>query len=101
MEINISLFDLDHFTNFEAPMFDKWLDFMFMHTFAHNVASNRSMYLLLNAQTSRLLKNEASNGGGTMWWGTKYFKHSSTFNNIIVVQYLEKDHWSFYILEEE
>jgi hypothetical protein len=72
-----------------------------MHTFAHNVASNRGMYLLLNAQTSRLLKNEALNGGGTMWWGTKYFKYSSTFNNTIVVPYLNKDHWSFYILEEE
>jgi hypothetical protein len=100
MEIDISLFDLDHFMDFEAPMSDKWLDFMLMHTFAHNVVSNRGMYLLLNEKTSRLLKNEASNGGRTMWWGTKYFKHSSTFNNTIVVPYLDKDHWSFYILEE-
>jgi hypothetical protein len=59
------------------------------------------MYLLLNAQASRLLKNEAYNGGGTMRWGKKYFKHSSTFNNIMVVPYLDKDHWSLYILEEE
>jgi hypothetical protein len=58
MEINISLFDLDHLTDFEAPMSDKWLDFMLMHTFAQNLASNRGMYLLLNAQVSRLLKNE-------------------------------------------
>ncbi len=33
--------------------------------------------------------------------GTKYFKHSSTFNNTVVVPYLDKDHWSLYILEEE
>jgi hypothetical protein len=82
-------------------MSDKWLGFMLMHTFAHNVVSNTCMYLLLNAQTSRLLKNEASNAGGTMWWGIKYFKHNSTFNNIIIVPYLDKDHWSFYIHEEE
>jgi hypothetical protein len=49
MEIDISLSDLDHLTNFEAPIYDKWLDFMFVHTFAYNVASNTSMYLLLNA----------------------------------------------------
>ncbi len=34
MEVDISLSDLDYFTDFEAPMFDKWLDFMFVHTFA-------------------------------------------------------------------
>jgi len=33
--------------------------------------------------------------------GGKYFKHSSTFNNTVVVLYLDKDHWSLYILEEE
>jgi hypothetical protein len=33
--------------------------------------------------------------------GEKYFKHSSTFNNTVVVPYLDKDHWSLYILEEE
>jgi hypothetical protein len=36
-----------------------------------------------------------------MWWGKKYFKHSSTFNNTVVVPCLDKDHWSLYILEEE
>jgi hypothetical protein len=36
-----------------------------------------------------------------MQWGEKYFKHSSTFNNIVGVEYLDKDHWSLYILEEE
>jgi hypothetical protein len=46
-------------SDFETPMFDKWLDFIFMHTFAQNVASNMGMYLLLNAQASRLLKIEA------------------------------------------
>jgi len=59
MEINISLFDLDHLIDFEASISDKWLDFMLVHTFAQNVASNRGMYLLLNAQASQLLKNEA------------------------------------------
>jgi len=34
MEIDISLFDIDHLTNFEAPISDKWLDFMFVHTFS-------------------------------------------------------------------
>ncbi len=33
--------------------------------------------------------------------GKKYFKHSSCFNNTMVVPYLDKDHWSLYILEEE
>ncbi len=74
---------------------------MLVHTFAQNVASNKGMYLLLNAQASRLLKNEAQNGGRTMWWGERYFKHSSTFNNTMVVPYLDKDHWSLYIFEEE
>ncbi len=59
------------------------------------------MYLMLNAQASRLLKNEAHNGGRTMRWGKKYFKHSLTFNNIVVVPYLDKDHWSLYILKEK
>jgi len=36
-----------------------------------------------------------------MRWGKKYFKHNSSFNNIAVVPYLDKDHWSLYILEEE
>jgi hypothetical protein len=36
-----------------------------------------------------------------MQWGKKYFKHSLTFNNIVVVPYLDKDHWSLYILKEE
>jgi hypothetical protein len=101
MKVNISLFDLDHFTGFETPISDKWLDFTVVHTFAQNVASKRGMYLLLNAQASRLLQNEAQNEGGTMWWGKKYFKHNSTFNNIVIVPYLDKDHWSLYILEEE
>jgi hypothetical protein len=100
MEINISLSNIDHLTNFEAPMFNKWLDFMLMHTFTQNVASNTSMYLLLNAQASRFQKNETQNGRGTKRRGTKYFKHSSTFNNTIVV-YLDKNHWSLYILEEK
>jgi len=49
MEIDISSSDLDHLTNFEAPIFNKWLDFMLVHTFAHNAASNMGMYILLNA----------------------------------------------------
>jgi hypothetical protein len=74
---------------------------MLVHTFAQNVASNMGMYLLLNVQASRLLKNEAHNGRRTMQWGNFYLKHNSTFNNTVVVPYLDKDHWSLYILEEE
>jgi len=58
MEIDVFLHDLQCLTNFEAPMFDKWLDFMFVHTLANNVVSNMCMYILLNAQASRLLKIE-------------------------------------------
>jgi hypothetical protein len=50
-------------------MLDKWLDFMLVHTFAYNVISNRDMYLLLNAQASRVLQNEVQNGRGTKPWG--------------------------------
>jgi hypothetical protein len=59
MEIDISLFNFDHFVDFVAPMSNEWLDFMLVHTFAQNVASNKGMYLLLNVQASKLLKNEA------------------------------------------
>ncbi len=52
------------------------------------------MYLLLNAQAFKVLQDEVHNGGGTQWWGTKYFKHSSNLKNIVVVPYLDKDHWS-------
>jgi hypothetical protein len=34
MEVDISLYDFDHFMDFETPMFDKWLDIMLVHTFA-------------------------------------------------------------------
>jgi hypothetical protein len=71
-------------------MFDKWLDFMFVHTLANNVVSNMCMYILLNAQASRLLKIELQNGRGTKQWGTMYFKHGSLLNNI--VPYLDKNH---------
>jgi hypothetical protein len=50
MEIDISLSNFDHLMDFKAPMFNKWLDFMLVHTFAQNVASNRGMYLLLNVE---------------------------------------------------
>jgi hypothetical protein len=36
-----------------------------------------------------------------MRWGEKYFKHSSSFNNPVVVPYLDKDRWSLYILEND
>jgi hypothetical protein len=39
MEIDIFLCDLECFTNFKAPMFDKWLDFMLIHTLAKNIVS--------------------------------------------------------------
>jgi hypothetical protein len=72
MEIHIFLFDLDHLIDFEAPMSDNWLDFMLVHTFAQNVVSNRGMYLLLNAQVSRLLKmklrmEDGQCGGGKVF----------------------------------
>jgi len=41
MEINIFLCDLECLTNFEAPMFDKWLAFMLVHRLATNVVSNK------------------------------------------------------------
>jgi hypothetical protein len=74
METNI-FNDLQCVTNFEALMFDKSLDFTLIHTFAKDVMSNKGMYILLNAQASRLLNNEVQNGGGTKGWATKYFKH--------------------------
>jgi hypothetical protein len=30
----------------------------------------------------------------------KYFKHGSFLNNIVVVPYFDKNHWSLYIMEE-
>jgi len=48
MEINISLSNFDHLTDFKTPMSNKWLDFTLVNTFAQNVASNKGMYLLLN-----------------------------------------------------
>lgn len=59
------------------------------------------MYLLLNAQAFKVLQDEVHNGGGTKWWGTKYFNRSSNLRNIVVVPYLDKDHWSIYIYEEK
>jgi len=41
--------------DFEAPMSNKWLDFMFVHTFAKNDVSNMGMYILLNARAYKLL----------------------------------------------
>ncbi len=34
MEVDISFSDIDYLMDFEAPMFEKWLDFMLVHTFA-------------------------------------------------------------------
>ncbi len=33
MGIDIFFSDIEHFIDFEAPMSDKWLDFMLVHTF--------------------------------------------------------------------
>jgi hypothetical protein len=71
---------------------------MLVYSFAMNVVSNKGMYILLNAQASKILQNEVHNGGGSNRWGMKYFKHKSNLNNIVVVPYLEKGHWSPYIL---
>jgi hypothetical protein len=65
MEIDIFFIDIHHFIDFEAPMSNKWLDFMLVHTFVHNVILNRDMYFLLNAKASRVVQNEVQNGGGT------------------------------------
>jgi hypothetical protein len=54
MEINISLSNFDHLTDFKAPMSNKWLDFMLVNAFAQNVVSNKGIYLLLNVQASKL-----------------------------------------------
>jgi hypothetical protein len=92
MEIDIFLCDLQCFTNFEAPMSEKWLDFMLIHTFAKSVVSNMCMYILLNAQAFKLLKIELQDGEGTKRWGTKYFKHGSLLSNTVVVPYLDTNH---------
>ncbi len=34
MEIDIVFANIKHLVDFEAPMSNKWLDFMFVHTFA-------------------------------------------------------------------
>ncbi len=91
MEIDIFLCDLECFTKFEALIFDKWLDFMLVHTLAKNIMSNKCMYILLNAQASRSLKIQLQNGRGIKQWGTKYFKHDSLLSNIMVVPYLDKN----------
>jgi hypothetical protein len=92
MDIDVFFNDIEHLIDFEAPMSNKWLDFMLVHTFAHNVVLNRDMSFLLNAKASRVLQNEVQNGGGTKRWGIKYFKHSSNLTNTMVVPYLDKDH---------
>jgi hypothetical protein len=101
MEIDIFFSDIEHLIDFEAPMSDKWLDFMLVHAFVYNIISNKDTYLLSNAQASKVLQNEVQNGRGTKRWGTKYFKHSSNLRNSMVVPYLDKDHWSIYIHEEK
>jgi CYTH domain-containing protein len=58
MEIDIFLCDFQCLTNFETPMSNKCFDFMLVHTLTKNIVSNRRMYVLLNAQASRLLKIE-------------------------------------------
>jgi hypothetical protein len=100
MEINIFLCDLESLTNFEAPMSDKWLAFMLVHGLAKNIVSNKCRCILSNAQASKLFKIKLKNGGGTKRWGTKYFKHDSLVSNTVVVPYLDKNHWSLYIMEE-
>jgi hypothetical protein len=59
------------------PCVNKRLDFTLIHTFAKDVMSNKGMYILLNAHASRLLNNEVQNGGGTIGWARRYFKHCS------------------------
>ncbi len=58
MEIDIFFSDIEHLIDFATPMFDKWLDFMLIHTFVQNIISNKDMYLLLNAQAFRVLQDE-------------------------------------------
>ncbi len=100
MEINIYLCDLECLTNFEAYMLDKWLVFVLVHTLAKNVVLNKCRYIFSNAQASKLFKTKLQNGGGTKRWGTKYLKHVSLLSNTMVVPYLDKNHWSQYIMEE-
>jgi hypothetical protein len=64
MEIDIFFNDIKHLIDFEAPMSDKWLDFMLIHTFVYNIISNKDMYLLSNAQAFKVLQNEVQNGRG-------------------------------------
>jgi hypothetical protein len=50
-------------------------------------------------QAYRLFNIKLKNGKGTKSWGTNY-KHDSLLSNIVVVPYLDKNHWSLYIMEE-
>lgn len=74
---------------------------MLVYSFAKNAVSNKGMYVLLNVQSSKLLRNEVHNGVGSNRWGIKYFEYKSYLNVIVVVPYLDKGHWSPYILKEE
>jgi hypothetical protein len=74
---------------------------MLVHTFAMNVTSNRSGYLLLASQASSCLKNDVKNRGGVPRWGKKKFKNHTNSCNIVIALYLAWNHWSLYILEEK
>ncbi len=74
---------------------------MFVHTFATNVTSNRSGYLLLTSQAFSCLRNDVKSRGGVARWGKKNFKHHTNSVNIMIALYLAWNHWSLYILEEK
>ncbi len=69
MEINIFLCDLECLTNFEAPMFDKWLVFMLVHRLAKtlcqtNVGTFCQMHKLLGYSRLNFKMEEGQKGGG-------------------------------------
>jgi hypothetical protein len=77
------------------------LDFMLVHTFAMNVTSNRSGYLLLISQAFFYLRSDVKNRGRVARWGKKIFKNHTNSCNIVIAPYLAWNHWSLYILEEK
>jgi hypothetical protein len=74
---------------------------MLVHTFATNVTSNRSGYLLLTSQAYSCLRNDAKSRGGVARWGKKNFKNHTNSINIVIAFYLAWNHRSLYILEDK
>jgi hypothetical protein len=68
------------------------LDFMFIHTFAMNVTSNRSGYLLLTSQASFYLRTNVKSRGGVARWGKEKLKNHTNSYNIVIALYMAWNH---------